>query len=167
MSCKWLKILAVLLCAAAGHASAQSPQLTIQYVPSPVANQPFEVRITTTLCDFVDEGFLAPPRFEVQGSVLRLTTVGLRYFPPSCNNPLETLSFNAPGIPAGNYTFEIYYQHPTVMPLVVTFRQSAPLVVGAGVPPVAVSSLNIWASAMLATILFFAALASTASRPPE
>ncbi len=103
----------------------------------------------------------------MQGSVLRLTTVGLRYSPPLCNNPVETLSFNAPGVPAGNYTFEIHYQHPTVMPPVVTFRQSAPLVVGAGVPPVAVSSLNIWASAMLATMLVLVALASTASRPPE
>jgi len=128
------------LCAAlytmlVGMAAAQGFPLTVDFLPAPVAGQPFRVRVTTTPCDSIQENVpVSTPRFVQMGNVLRLTTVGRENSSPFCLDPVRTAFFDAPPLPAGVYTLEIHYQHPTIEPPLLRLRQSAPLLVSLGTP---------------------------------
>lgn len=132
--CRFLRNTALLFVALVGSALAQTTiPLIVEYVPAPVAGQPFQIRITTSPCDSTQESApVSVPRFVQTGNVLRLTTVGNQNFSPFCLEPVRTAVFNAPPLPAGNYTLEIHYQHPTIEPPLLRLRQSVPLSVSLG-----------------------------------
>jgi len=122
--------------------------LRIEFVPSPVAGQPFQIRVTNqTPCDSIEENApVSVPRFVQEGNVVRLTTVGVQSFSPFCLDPLRTAVFGAPPLAAGNYTLELQYQNPTIVPPFLYIRQSVPLVVSLGSPgaPVPLGNTGLW-----------------------
>lgn len=144
----WLAGAALLFIAVAGNVSAQSTPLLIEFVPAPVAGQPFQIRVTNqTPCDLIQENApVSVPRFVQAGNVVRLTTEGNQSSSPFCLDPLRTVIFNAPAFSAGDYTLELHYQHPTIVPPFLYVRQSVPLTVSLGSPgaPVPLGGAALW-----------------------
>jgi len=93
----------------------QQPPLPISYTPTtPVAFQPFNIVIQTSVCDVI---FSEQPVSVVQqGSALRITLLAQLTGGGFCNNPNRTLTLPAPPLAPGIYTFELYYQGPIGAP---------------------------------------------------
>lgn len=156
--------LSPILLLAASMSFGQAAPLVISYSPMPKAGQPFQVNVTTGPCDSIDDGFLGTPTFELVGGVLRLTTIGFVNNSLPCNYIARTATFNAPAIPAGNYTLEIYYRFAAIEPPQVTLRQTALLGVGPGAPGAPVPVLGFRFTVLLAMGMGIVALAVLAPR---
>jgi len=140
-------------------ALAQTPQpLQISYSPQPTAGEPFQILIVNTPCDGIFENFEFPPRFEIEGNVLKLTTPGVTAGFPGCLYPIQSHAFQAPALPAGSFTLEVYYQHPTIMPPWIMLRQAAPLFVQGAIGANAVPVGGIWSTLALALALIASSL---------
>jgi len=148
LSTKWLLPILLLFCGIIAQPvfAQQQPPLPISYVPTaPVAFEPFNIVVRTSVCDVI---FSEQPLSVVQqGSALRITLLAQLTGDGFCIEPNRTLTLAAPPLAPGNYTFELYYQGPIgAQPPVL--RDTEPLTVsGAATQSVPVNAS--WAGVFL------------------
>jgi hypothetical protein len=154
----------VLFLLVATRATAQSPNYYGFEVlpPSPVAGQPFQLRVTLSAlsCLLLPEAVIVTP---LAGNVVQYE---LHMDDVCFPHPDQERSYSVPPLAAGQYTFRLASCLHAVPPLpneqCYTARERAVTVVAAGnIEPSGIPSLSVWSLSLLAAVaalLGFAAM---------
>ena len=156
----------VLACCVLGLSAPVSAYYSpLAFIPAqPVAGAPIAVRVGFGICDALVVANSQDRTLTVQGSILRVTAIGVEA--PDlvfCNYPeYGYADFEIGPLGAGNYTIEVYVAD-LFDPTRVRFVRTAPLVVGQA-PALPVPSVSWFGSILLCLAAGFAGASRVRSR---